>query len=85
MAAQQELALLRTSARMASIGQPALIPHPTVVACTSIRVTWARSIGTTVRTASPFVLPQKINNTFGIKQMIMYVSLIKIISQYEIA
>ena len=54
----QEQALLRTSARMAAIGQPALIPRPTVVSWTSIRVACARRIGTTVRTATPFVLPQ---------------------------
>jgi hypothetical protein len=39
VAVPAERALLRTSARMATIGQPALIPHPTVVSCTSIRVT----------------------------------------------
>ena len=55
MAVPAELALLRTSASMASIGQPALIPRPTVVTWASIRVTWARSVGTAVRAATPFV------------------------------
>ena len=53
-----ERALLRTSVRMAAIGQPALVPHPTVVTYTSIRVSWIRRVGTSVRTATQFVPSQ---------------------------
>ena len=58
VAVPAERALLRTSASMATIGQPALIPHPTVVACTSVRVSWARRVRSSVRTGSPSVRSQ---------------------------
>ena len=58
VAVPAEPVLLRTSARMATIGQPALIPHPTVVACTSVRVSWARRVRSSVRTGSPSVRSQ---------------------------
>ena len=50
--------LLCTSAGKASSGRPGLRPHPSVVPCTSIRVTWARRVRTTVRTGSPSVRSQ---------------------------
>ena len=45
--------LLCSSAGEASSGRPGLHPHPTVVACTSIRVTCTRRMRTTVRAGSP--------------------------------
>ena len=58
MAVPAERALLRTSARVATICQPALIPRPKVDTWTSIRVAWSRSVGATVRSATPFVPSQ---------------------------
>ena len=50
--------LLWASAGEATSGRPGLPPRPTVEAWASVRVTWARSIRTSVRTGSPSVRSQ---------------------------
>ena len=85
VAVPQEPALLRMSPRMAAIGHPGLTPLPAVVTCISIPATWARRVVTTVLSATSCVRPQKINNTFAIKQMIMFVYLTKSVGQEKIA
>ena len=47
-------ALLRSSTRMATFGQPGLHQRPTVAIWASVRAAWARRVRAVVRTASPF-------------------------------